>query len=101
MAVLHFTKETFQQQVRDARATALVDFWATWCGPCKMQGPIIDQLDGETDAVIGKVDVDEEQDLAAEFGIMSVPTILIFKNGEEVRRVSGLQSKQALLDMLK
>lgn len=102
MAVVHFTKEMFQNQVREAKGTALVDFWATWCGPCKMQSPILDQLEGEvSDVVIGKVNVDDEQDLAAEFGIMTIPTIVIFRDGEEVRRVSGLQSKQALLDMLK
>lgn len=102
MAAVQFTKETFQQQVLNGKGTALIDFWATWCVPCKMQGPIVDQLAEEAgDVIIGKVNVDDEQDLAADFGIMSIPTILIFRDGKEIHRMNGLQSKQALLDMLK
>lgn len=102
MAIVHFTKDSFDQLVRNAKGAALVDFWAPWCNPCKMQGPIIDQIDGEVsdDVTIGKVNVDEEQSLAVEFGVMTIPTIIIFRDGREVKRVSGLQSKQALLAML-
>ncbi len=102
MAVVHFNKDTFQSQVLEGKGTFLVDFWAAWCGPCKMLGPIIDQLAQECEgkAVVGKVNVDEEQELAVKYGVMSIPTVILFKDGQEISRTVGLQSKQALLSML-
>lgn len=102
MAVIHFTNATFQPQVLNAKGTVLVDFWATWCGPCKMLGPVIEELAKEFDgkAVIGKVNIDDEQELAVKYGIMSIPTVVVFKDGKEVNRLVGLQSKQVLSRMV-
>ena len=102
MSVVHFSKDTFDTEALGAAGPVLVDFWAPWCGPCKMLGPIIEQLGDEMDgkAVIGKVDIDEEPDLAARYGVMSIPTVILFKIGEEAARMVGLQSKQALVRMI-
>lgn len=102
MSVVHFSKDTFDTEALGAAGPVLVDFWAPWCGPCKMLGPIIEQLGDEMDgkAVIDKVDIDEEPDLAARYGVMSIPTVILFKNGEEAARMVGLQSKQALVRMI-
>lgn len=102
MSVVHFTKDTFDAEALGASGSVLVDFWAPWCGPCKMLGPVIEQLGDEMDGkvIIGKVDIDEEPDLAARYGVMSIPTVILFKNGEEVSRVVGLQSKQALVRLI-
>ena len=102
MSTVHFTKDTFVSQVLNSKGLVLVDFWAPWCGPCKMVGPIVDSIAQEFEgkAVVGKVNVDDEQELAVKFGVMSIPTILVFKNGQEVNRVVGLQSKQSLAHML-
>ena len=102
MSVVHFSKDTFDTEALGAAGPVLVDFWAPWCGPCKMLGPIIEQLGDEMDgkAVIGKVDIDEEPDLAARYGVMSIPTVILFKNGEEAARMVGLQSKQPLVRMI-
>ena len=102
MSVVHFSKDTFDTEALGAAGPVLVDFWAPWCGPCQMLGPIIEQLGDEMDgkAVIGKVDIDEEPDLAARYGVMSIPTVILFKNGEEAARMVGLQSKQALVRMI-
>ena len=100
MAAEHFTKETFEA-VRAPGVTALVDFYADWCGPCKMLAPLIEELAGElTDVKAGKVNVDENQDLAAEFGVMSIPTVVALRDGKEVQRTVGFTSKAKLLSML-
>ncbi|MEM1486107.1 thioredoxin [Oscillospiraceae bacterium PP1C4] len=102
MSVAHFTKDTFQSGVLDSKGIVLVDFWASWCGPCKMLAPIIDELSADFSgkAVVGKVDIDEEQELAVQFGVMSIPTLVLFKDGKEVNRMVGLQSKQALAQLI-
>ncbi len=96
MAVIHFNKEGFDKAVAQG-ATMLVDFWAGWCGPCKMLAPTIDKLAEKYDGkvVVGKVDVDEEQDLARQFGVMSIPTVVLFKDGKEVQRTVGVQPQAA------
>jgi len=95
MAVV-ITKDNFASSVENG--VTLVDFWAPWCGPCKMQLPIVEELSGELagQATIGKINVDEEPELASQFGVMSIPTLILFKNGQPVDKMVGLQSKDAL-----
>ncbi len=101
MAALKITKDNFQTEVLEAKGTVLVDFWASWCGPCKMIGPIIDQIaDEKTDIKVCKVNVDEEQELAVQFKVMSIPTLLVFKDGKVVNQSLGAKPKAAILAML-
>lgn len=101
MEIIHFNEETFRDTLASNK-TILVDFYATWCGPCRMLSPILDEIRQEVgdDIVIGKVDVDECFDVARTYGVMSVPTLILFKNGEEEKRTIGLKPKQAILDMI-
>lgn len=95
--VLHATKENFEEIVMKSEVPVLVDFWATWCGPCKMIAPILDELSTERkDIKIVKVDVDQEQELAKKFGIRSIPTLYLMKNGEVEASKMGASSKAAL-----
>lgn len=101
MPEVTFTDSNFQKEVLDAKGVVLVDFFATWCGPCKAMGPVIDELAHEvTNAKIGKLNVDDASRTASQFSIRSIPTIIIFKNGKEVKRLSGFQEKDALLKLL-
>ncbi|MGN0332022.1 MAG: thioredoxin [Lachnospiraceae bacterium] len=101
MAVLHLTKENFKEEVLESKVPVLVDFWATWCGPCQMVGPVIEEIAGEvTDAKICKVDVDAQPELAREYRVMSIPTLMVFKDGQAVKREVGARSKQEILYML-
>ena len=101
MAALKITKDNFQAEVLEAKETVLVDFWASWCGPCKMIGPIIDQIADERSAVkVCKVNVDDEQELAVQFKVMSIPTLLVFKDGKVVNQSLGTKPKAAILAML-
>ena len=101
MAALKITKENFQSEVLEAKETVLVDFWASWCGPCKMIGPIIDQIaDERSDIKVGKINVDEEQELAVQFKVMSIPTLLVFKDGKVVNQSLGAKPKAAILALL-
>ena len=101
MAALKITKDNFQAEVLEAKETVLVDFWASWCGPCKMIGPIIDQIaDERTDIKVCKINVDEEQELAIQFKVMSIPTLLVFKGGKVVNQSLGAKPKAAILAML-
>ncbi len=101
MALVHVTTDNFETEVLKAGQPVLVDFWASWCGPCRMLTPIIEQLAGElTDVKVGKINVDEEPDLAARYGVMSIPTVIVFKNGEEAARSVGFKPKNELLKLL-
>ena len=101
MAALKITKDNFQAEVLEAKETVLVDFWASWCGPCKMIGPIIDQIaDERSDVKVCKINVDDEQELAVQFKVMSSPTLMVFKDGKVVNQSLGAKPKAAILAML-
>lgn len=93
------TDQTFEQEVLKSETPVLVDFWATWCGPCKMIAPVLEEVAKEKDGAlkIAKLDVDENPETAQKFGVMSIPTMLIFKNGQEVNRLVGYMPKPQLL----
>ena len=101
-APVEVTDRTFEQMVVESDKLVLVDFWAEWCGPCKMIAPILDQIAQELDdkLVIGKLDIDKNQDTAMAFGVMSIPTLLLFKDGEPVERIVGYQPKPQLMARL-
>lgn len=102
MAVLHVTKDSFEKEVLKSDIPVLVDFWATWCGPCRALGPILDEVSEEVSSVkIVKVNVDEESDLAGDFRIMSIPTMILFKDGKPVKKSVGLLQKSEVLDLIK
>lgn len=96
------TASEFQNKVLDAQTPVLVDFFATWCGPCKMMAPVLDELDGDLagSAAVYKVDIDQETALAQQFNVMSVPTFIVFKNGQIAQQLVGVQPKQALANAL-
>jgi len=94
------TKETFAQEVLQADQTVLVDFFATWCGPCKMVAPIVKQLADEGKAKVCKIDVDEQPELAMQFGVDSIPTLLVFKGGQLANRAIGFRTKEQLEALL-
>ena len=101
MNITELHAENFEQEVLQAKEPVLVDFWASWCGPCQMVGPVVEEVAGEvTDAKICKVNVDEQPELARQFRVMSIPTLMVFKNGQTVKREVGAKSKAELLDML-
>ena len=96
------TTAYFNEEVLQSDKPVLVDFWATWCMPCKMLAPTLEELSSEsTDFVVGKVDIDENPELAQQYRIMSIPTLLVFKNGKVTASAVGVQSKAAILNMLK
>lgn len=101
MAVEKVTRDSFEESVLKSDKPVLVDFYADWCGPCKMLSPVVEQIAEESDAYrVCKVNVDEAMDIAAEYGVVSIPTLVVFKNGEASARTVGVQSKQAILQML-
>ena len=101
MAVITITKENFETEVLKSAQPVLLDFWAAWCGPCRMLSPVVDEVAEErTDVKVGKVNVDEQPELAAEFGVMSIPALLLFENGTLVRQAVGARPKSGVLELL-
>ena len=101
MAVINLTLENFEAEVVQSEKTVLVDFWASWCGPCRMLSPIVDEIAEErTDVKVAKVNVDEQEELAMRFGIMSIPTLVVMKNGEIANQSVGMATKDQILALL-
>ena len=101
MALITLTNENFEREVEKATVPVLVDFWAPWCGPCRMVSPIVDEIAEEVkNAKVGKINVDEQPELASRFGVMSIPTLLVFKDGKVVKTSIGAKPKAAILKML-
>ena len=101
MSVLHITKETFENEVLKSDKPVLLDFWASWCGPCRMVGPVLDEIAEEREDIkVCKVNVDEEPELAAQYGIVSIPTLFVIKDGKVVNKSLGAKPKAQILDLL-
>lgn len=101
MAVLHITKENFEEQVLHSEKPVLLDFWASWCGPCRMVSPTIDEIAGERDDIkVGKINVDEQPELAGAFQVMSIPTLVVMKGGKIANRAMGARPKAQILSLL-
>lgn len=97
-----FTTDNFEKEVLQSELPVLVDFYADWCGPCKMMSPVIDEIAAErADVKVGKLNIDEEMEVAQKYGVMSIPTFIVFKNGEAVQKDMGAKPKAAVLEMLK
>lgn len=101
MSAININTNNFQSEVMDSEKPVLLDFWASWCGPCRMVVPIIEEIGEErSDIVVGKVNVEEQQDLARQFRVMSIPTLVVIKDGKVVKRSVGAKSKDEILAML-
>ena len=101
MSALNITKNNFQEEVVQSDKPVLLDFWASWCGPCQMVGPIVDEIAGERpDIKVGKVNVDEERELAAVFNVMNIPTLVVVKDGKIVNQAMGARPKEQILSLL-
>ena len=101
MSVLHITKENFNAEVVNSDRPVLLDFWATWCGPCRMVGPLVEEIAAEHPEIkVGKINVDEQPELAAQFQIMSIPTLMVVKNGQITQRVVGARPKAQILALV-
>ena len=101
MSILTVTKENIETEVINSKKAILLDFWAPWCGPCRMISPVIDQIANEvSDIKVGKINIDEEQELALKFGVMSIPTLIVVKDGKIIKKSVGVKSKPEILKMV-
>ena len=101
MSAININKNNFQNEVLNSDKKVLLDFWAPWCGPCRLVAPIVEEIAGERpDIKVGKINVDEEAELASQFGIMSIPTLVVIENGKIVNQAMGARPKEAILGML-
>lgn len=101
MNALNITKENFQEEIINSEKPVLLDFWASWCAPCRMAAPVVDEIARErTDIKVAKVNVEEEQELAAAFQVMSIPALVVMKDGKVVNKAVGARSKEQILEML-
>ena len=102
MAITEITAANFQDEVANSKGTILIDFWATWCGPCRMLSPIIDDVAAaHPELKVGKVNIDEQPDLANQFNVMSIPTLIVFKDGQKVNESVGLIAKEKVEELIK
>ena len=102
MSIIHITAENYEAQVQNASGKILLDFWAPWCGPCRMIAPFLEEISAEDESIIiGKVNVDEEMALAAKFGIVSIPTLIVMEDGKPVQTAVGYRPKDDILKLLK
>lgn len=103
MSTLKITKDNFEQEVLKSDKPVLLDFWAEWCGPCRMVGPVVEEISRDVagSAKVGKINVDEEMELAQAFNVMSIPTLVVVKDGKIANQTVGFQSKEALMNLLK
>ena len=102
MSIIHITAENYEAQVANASGKILLDFWAPWCGPCRMIAPFLEEIAAEDESVtIGKINVDDEMALAAQFGIVSIPTLVVMENGKAVQTAVGYRPKDDILKLLK
>jgi len=101
MAIVNITNANFKQEVLDSDKKVLVDFWAPWCGPCRMVSPIVDEIAEENTAIkVAKINIDEQPQLASQYGVMSIPTLLVFENGDVIEKAVGARNKSFILQML-
>lgn len=101
MAVIEITSTNYQTEVTESDKPVLMDFWASWCGPCRMLSPVVDQISEETDQIkVGKINVDEQPELARQFRVMSIPTLILMKNGKIVQQSVGVRPKSEILQMI-
>ena len=101
MSVININNNNFQDEVMHSEKLVLLDFWASWCGPCRMVSPIVDEIAAErSDIKVGKINVDEQPELAARFGVMSIPTLVVMKNGKAINQAVGARPKAQILAML-
>ena len=101
MAIVNITNANFKEEVLDSDKKVLVDFWAPWCGPCRMVSPIVDEIAQENSAIkVAKINIDEQPQLASQYGVMSIPTLLVFENGDVVDKAVGARNKSFILQML-
>ena len=101
MTAININKNNFQNEIMNSEKPVLLDFWAPWCAPCRMLAPVVEEIASErADIKVGKINIDEQSELANKFGIMSIPTLVVMKNGKIIQQVSGVRPKNAILEML-